>query len=191
MVNSKRASGGWQKITSKYVLKNPWFKVRQDDVIRPDGKPATYNVVECSKSVFIIPVEVKTGNILLVRLFRYTTQHEGWEVPAGGVEDGETALGAAMRELQEETGCTSTSWKSLGVFDSMNGMSDAIADVFEAKELTHTGEHEKDEEGITEVRAFKPDEVIAMIKDGQIKDALSIAALAYYLFSKPAVIKQK
>lgn len=168
--------GKWQKLSSKYVLENPWYKVRQDKVIRPDGKEGTYNVVECGKSVFIVPVTAD-GKILLVKLFRYTTQHEGWEVPAGGIEQGEVSLSAAQRELQEETGCTSSSWKEVGVFDLMNGMTDATAHVFEARDLAVTEDNRQDEEGITKTAAFTPEEVLRMIQEGQIVDALSIAAL--------------
>jgi len=177
MTNSK-----WKTISSKYVLENPWYKVRQDSVIRPDGNEGTYNVVECGKSVFVVPV-TSEGKILLEKFFRYTTQHEGWEIPAGSVEQGEKPLEAAERELQEETGLVSEAWQEIGTFDSMNGMTDAVAHVLEAKGLTQTGHHEQEEEGITAVRAFSFEEVIAMILDGSIVDALSIAALMQFFAS--------
>jgi 8-oxo-dGTP pyrophosphatase MutT (NUDIX family) len=186
MTNSK-----WQTISSKYVLENPWYKVRQDNVIRPDGKEGTYNVVECGESVFVVPV-TSEGKILLEKLFRYTTQHEAWEIPAGGVEQGEKPLEAAKRELQEETGLVSEAWQEIGAFDSMNGMTDAVAHVFEAKGLAQTSHHEQEEEGITDVRAFSLEEIIAMILDGSIVDALSIAALMQFFAShKMITVKDK
>lgn len=166
----------WQKLDSKYVLENPWYKVRQDKVIRPDGKEGTYNVVECGTNVFIVPVTTD-GKILLIRLFRYTTQHEGWEVPAGAIERNEKPLAAAKRELREESGLTSTTWQEIGTFDLMNSITDAVAHVFEAMELTATKYHKQDEEGITETAEFTPKQVLDMIQNGQIVDALSIAAL--------------
>lgn len=174
------ANSKWQKLSSKYVLENPWYKVRQDKVIRPDGKEGTYNVVECSKSVFVVPITAD-GKVILVRLFRYTTHHEGWEVPAGGIEKGESPIIAAQRELQEETGCTSNSWKEIGIFDLMNGMTDAVAYVFEAKELTATIDNKQVEEGIIKTGAFTLEQILSMVQDGQIVDALSIAALMQML----------
>ncbi|MGH7158154.1 MAG: NUDIX domain-containing protein [Candidatus Saccharimonadales bacterium] len=166
----------WQTLASKYVLENPWYKVRQDIVIRPDGKEGTYNVVESGRSVFVIPI-TSSGKIVLIKLYRYTTQHEGWEVPAGGVNKAEDVLVAAKRELQEETGLTSENWDKIGTFDSMNGMSDAAAEVFEARSLTLTSQNEQAEEGITKVGEFAFEEVFKMIRNGQIVDGLSIAAI--------------
>ena len=170
----------WQKLGSKYVLENPWYKVRQDQVIRPDGKEATYNVVECGTSVFVVPV-TSENKILLVKLFRYTTQHEAWEIPAGGVEKGEQPLIAAKRELEEETGMTGESWHKIGQFESMNGITDSVAYVYEAQGLSETDHNEKEEEGITRVHAFSLEEIATMIQNGEIVDALSIAALMQYV----------
>lgn len=177
----------WKKLDSKYILENPWYKVRQDKVISPDGKQGEYNVVECGLSVFVVPVTAD-GKIMLIKLFRYTTQHEGWEVPAGGVELSEKPLTAAKRELQEESGFTAGTWKELGHFDSMNGMTNAEAYVFEAKDLVSTNLHAQEEEGIIKVKAFTPQEILNMIQNGEIVDALSIAALVY-VFNKYAMLK--
>lgn len=171
--------GQWKKLKSKYLLENPWYKVRQDTVLRPDGAEGTFNVVECGKSVFIVPV-TRDSKVLLVKLFRYPTQSEGWEVPAGGVEADETPLAAARRELQEETGQKSNDWIDLGSFESMNGITDSVGHIFEAKNLIETTYNEQAEEGISEVRAFSLHEIVEMIQSGQIVDALSIAALMHF-----------
>lgn len=172
----------WTKLNTKYILKNPWFKVRKDEVIRPDGEKGEYNVVECGKSVFIVPI-TEDNKVLLVKLFRYPTQHEGWEVPAGGVDPGEAPLAAAKRELQEETGLFGKSWREIGSFDSMNGITDSISYVFGARQLKNEGKNDQEEEGITEVRAFTFNEVLQMIQDGKILDALSIAALLQFFIN--------
>jgi 8-oxo-dGTP pyrophosphatase MutT (NUDIX family) len=166
----------WKKVRSTYVLQNPWYSVRQDEVIRPDGNTGVFNVVECGKSVFILPV-TEEGKILLVHLYRYPTQNAGWELPAGGVEAGETPLRAAKRELQEETGRKAENWQSVGMFESMNGMTDATAHVFIAKGLMATSSNEKGEEGITRVKAFTVKEIMNMIAEEKIVDALTIASL--------------
>lgn len=169
----------WTKLNTKYTLQNPWFRVRKDEVIRPDGEKGEYNVVECGKSIFVVPI-TEDNKVLLVKLFRYSTQHEGWEVPAGGVDPGEAPLAAAKRELQEETGLSGGHWQEVGSFDSMNGITDSMAHVFGASQFKNEGQNNQEEEGITEVRAFTFNEILQMIQDGRILDALSIAALMQF-----------
>lgn len=183
----KSDNSKWQTLSSKYVLENPWFKVRQDKIIRPNGKDGEYNVIECCESVFVAPI-TPSGKILLVKLFRYPTQRVGWEVPAGGIDPGEPPLAAAKRELAEETGLSANGWQEIGKFNSMNGTSNSAAHIFEAKEFSEQGKHEQEEEGIIEVCAFSIGEILKMIQDGQIIDALSTAALSHY-FIKQNMIK--
>jgi len=166
----------WKKISSEYVLRNRWYKVRRDKVTRPDGSDGEFNVVECGESVFILAVDADK-NILLVKLFRYPTQDEGWELPAGGVEEGETPLAAAKRELREETGLHAESWRELGTFDAMNGMTDSVVHVFAAADLRPAGSDEQAEEGISRVEAFPPQAILHMIRTGDMVDGVSIAAL--------------
>ena len=85
------------------AYENPWIRVREDAVLRPDGEPGVYGVVEVrSPAVFVVPV-TEAGEIVLVSVDRYSLGGLSWEVPAGGT-DGEETLAAAVRELREETG---------------------------------------------------------------------------------------
>lgn len=175
--NSKYMSKSpWKTLDSSYVFENPWYKVRQDRVIRPDGKEGTYSVVEKGPSVFVIAITA-SKEILLVNLFRYTTGHEGWEVPCGGVNTSESLLDAAKRELKEETGCIGNSWQNLGAFDSMNGITNGVSHVFMAQDITWTNENEQTEEGITKLKAFSIKEIFELIQTGAMNDGLSIATL--------------
>lgn len=174
------SEAGLQKTGSTYPYTTPWFKIREDTVKKQDGSETTFYVVECPESAFIIPID-QDGKIVLVKQFRYRTQRSGWEVPAGSVDTGEDSLEAAKRELQEETGFVAKSIRTLAApFDSMNGTSDAIGSVFIATDLVQSGHNEQNEEGITDMRTFAWDEIIAMIKNGEIVDGLSIAALMQY-----------
>ncbi|HEX6258971.1 MAG TPA: NUDIX hydrolase [Candidatus Saccharimonadales bacterium] len=169
----------WKTLSSEYVHENPWYKVRHDSVIRPNGTKGNYFVIESPKAAFTIAV-TSDSKILLVSVHRYTTGHAGWEVPGGGFEAGDTALMAARRELQEESGYTANTWHDLGMVEIANGTTDGAGAVFVAKDLQPTGANAQDEEGIGECRAFTEKEVITMIESGKIVDAVSIAALMKY-----------
>ena len=46
MNNSDTQANPWNTLSSNIVYKNDWISVREDKVIRPDGKPGIYGVVE-------------------------------------------------------------------------------------------------------------------------------------------------
>ena len=69
---------------SRIVYENPWIRVREDQVLRPDGLPGIYGVVEFkNRAVGVLPVD-HDGSIWLVGQYRYPLQAYSWEIPEGG-----------------------------------------------------------------------------------------------------------
>src|SRR6476646_9206432 len=92
----------WKKVASKQIHKNPWFDLREDDVIRPDGSPGKYYIIEGRDTALIIP---KVGDTFyLTDQFRYVVNQRSIEFPMGGMEENEKLEDALRRELLEETG---------------------------------------------------------------------------------------
>jgi 8-oxo-dGTP pyrophosphatase MutT (NUDIX family) len=165
----------WKKISSKIVHKNPWYSVRVDTVVKPNGRKGKYHVVVSKPAVFIVPVNAKK-EIVLVGMYRYTTAMYSLEVPAGG-SDGQPPLVAAKRELQEETGLVAKKWRKLGKIQVANGIMSERSYCFLATGLTQTNHHEQKEEGIDQMVVASFPEVFKMIRSGDITDGLSIAAI--------------
>ncbi|HTW17923.1 MAG TPA: NUDIX hydrolase [Nocardioides sp.] len=167
---------GWQTHATRTAYENAWIRVREDDVTRPDGSTGVYGVTEVRHpAVFIVPV-TDNSEVLLVRLFRYTIGRDSLEVPAGG-SDGQDLLVAAQRELREETGRTAQTWTRLGRVFSLNGVADAPAEVFLARGLADVGGGSLEEEGISEVLAVAWDDVLRMVRTGEIHDSETISCL--------------
>ncbi len=142
---------GWQRLRSRVAYENAWIRVREDAVLRPDGSPGVYGVVEVrSPAVFVVPV-TEAGEIVLVEVDRYTIGGLSLEVPAGGT-DGEDPLVAAGRELREETGLAAESLVDLGPVYSLNGVSDAPGRVVVARGLRPVGGADQEAEGISGAR---------------------------------------
>lgn len=166
----------WSTSASRDVYENPWIRVREDQVRRPDGGAGVYGVVEVrNPAVFVVAV-TDADEVLLVTVDRYTTGGPSVEVPAGG-SDGEDLLLAAQRELREETGYAAMQWRALGEVHSLNGVAAARGQVFLASGLEHVGGEETEAEGIEAVRAVPVPELLAMIGRGEITDNESLGAL--------------
>jgi ADP-ribose pyrophosphatase YjhB (NUDIX family) len=168
-------ASSWQKISSKKVYKNQYFQVREDEVVRPDGSPGKYFVIETTPSVMIVPVTNEL-EFYIVGQHRYTTDIFSWEVP-GGSTDGEEIIAAAKRELQEETGLISDDWENLGVQQVLNGSTDKVFTILLAKNVTQTDKNKQASDGIVEMKKISFSKVLEMIGNLEISDAETISAL--------------
>jgi 8-oxo-dGTP pyrophosphatase MutT (NUDIX family) len=167
---------GWRTLGSRVAYENPWIRVREDAVLRPDGEPGVYGVVEVrSPAVFVVPV-TGAGEVVLVSVDRYAIGAVSLEVPAGGT-DSEDVLAAAARELREETGLAASTLVDLGPVHSLNGVADAPGRVVLATGLRQVGGSEAEAEGITSVRAVPIPDLLGLIAAGEITDNESLAAL--------------
>ena len=187
----------WTTESTRTAYENSWIRVREDRVIRPDGAPGIYGVVELRWPAVFVVALTDADEVVLVTQHRYATGALSIEVPAGA-SDGEDPLVAAQRELLEETGLRAREWVRVGGMDALNGVAKAPEHVFVARGLTGapsrrgTGGTDAPhsagtvggrsasqvEEGISRVEAVPFAEVLAMISAGTIRDGETIAALA-------------
>ena len=166
----------WKTKSSRVVYENHWIRVREDQVIRPDGGDGIYGVVEIRPSVGIVALNER-DEIALVGQWRYAVNRYSWEVPRGGSSVGETdMLTVAKRELAEEAGLVAEHWTELGPVDVCNGVADDVQTLFLARGLSATEMRHDPEEEIALI--WKPfDEAIQMAMDGRITEVCSVAAI--------------
>lgn len=166
----------WRTGSSRIAYQNAWIRVREDQVIRPDGKPGIYGVVEIRPSIGVVAIDDQQ-RMVLVGQWRYSVNRYSWEVPRGGSHPGETdMLEVAKRELAEETGLRAVHWERLGPVDVCNGVADDVQTLFLATGLSQTNMRLDPEEDITvEWRPFE--EAVSMAMDGRITEVCSIAAI--------------
>lgn len=171
----------WKKLKSEIVHSNPWYIVRKDDVIRPNGDRGEYYVVETrGPSVFIVATNSQ-NQILLIGMERYTNSTFSWEIP-GGNSDNQDPKIAALRELQEETGYTTNNISLVGKSYVMNGVCGESSYVFHAKNLIPTGHNDQGEEGITKTKWVTQEQIKEMIKNEEITDNQTIVAITKTFF---------
>jgi 8-oxo-dGTP pyrophosphatase MutT (NUDIX family) len=166
----------WKTTATRIAYRNAWIQVREDEVVKPDGQPGIYGVVQIRPSVGVVAMNDQ-DEVVLVGQWRYALNRYSWEIPRGGSEPGEAdMLAVAARELAEEAGVKAANWQALGPVDVCNGVADDVQSLFFASGLTAVPMNLDAEEDISvEWKPFQ--EAVNMAMDGRITEVCSVAAL--------------
>jgi ADP-ribose pyrophosphatase len=162
-------------VASRRIHEGRIVRLREDTVELGDGRTALREVVEHDEVVGIVPLDSE-GNVILVRQFRLPAKEMLLEIPAGGVDAGESPEEAAQRELQEETGYRAAQLDRLAGFFVSPGYCTEFIHVFLATDLSESVIAADDDENIALERMPLP-QAVQLIHTGQIKDGKSIVGL--------------
>ena len=116
------------------------------------------------------------SSLLLLRQYRHAVGGYILEVPAGTVDAGETPDRCARRELIEETGYAGHTWEAIGEITPVPGYSDERIHLYLATDLTPARQR-LDRDELIQVQTVSMEEAEEMIRNGEIQDAKTIAAL--------------
>ena len=158
-------------------MSGPVFSVERRRYERR-GQTVTRDVVVHPGAVTILPV-TDDGRVVLIRNYRYPTGGELLELPAGTLEPDEPPERCALRELEEETGYRAGRLEPLCEFYTTPGICTERMWVYVATGLTKTRQNLQGHEEIS-VDVIDGDEVRRMLRDGQIEDGKTVAALGLY-----------
>lgn len=159
------------------------MRLREDEILRSNGKRGIYGVVEKDDSAIILPID--GDRIWVVEQFRYTIQEQAIELPQGGWEmEIENPEDLARGELKEETGLHAESMVYLGRLWIAYGFTRQKQYVFLATGLSHVGKDPDEEEHDIAVRAVLISEFEQMMLDGVVRDGCTLAAWGLYLMWK-------
>ena len=166
----------WKTLSSKVIYSNPWISVREDSVIRPDGEPGIYGVVDCRVATGVVALTPER-EVYLVGQYRYPLDLYSWEIIEGGAETIEDPLLTAQRELQEEAGLTARKWQQLGgVVHLSNCYSSEVAYLYLAMDL-EKGVSNPDGTEVLQIKKVPLSKALEMVYEAEITDAMSIIGL--------------
>ncbi len=168
-----------ETLSSRVIFEWRAVKLRIDTVRTADGRQSTREIVEHADCIAVVAVDAE-DDVLLVRQYRKPLEKELLEIPAGGIDDGEDAGAAVIREMQEETGFCPQRVERLCGFYSSPGYCNEYLHLYLASDLVPGRLYAEDTAGI-EVVPVPLAQIPALIKSGKIEDAKSIAGLLMFL----------
>lgn len=173
----------WVTERSVPAFETPWIRVDRNDVVHCVAGKSVYGTVHFKhRAIGILPID-ENGFTWLVGQYRYPLQRWSWEIPEGGgrlVADRTMLEADARRELEEEVGLRAEQWERWFDMDLSNSVTDEAATVFLARSLREVAPEARrphDATELLEVRRVPLTEAFAMVRNGEIRDAISVAAL--------------
>jgi 8-oxo-dGTP pyrophosphatase MutT (NUDIX family) len=169
------------RLSKRELYRNPWLAVEAHEIVHPNGMPGEHVLVVAP---FPCAVVVEDGGALLfARQPRFGAQRVMVEIVKGGREGSESALECAARELREELGVQARQWSPLGRLYEIPSIVSQPVEVFLASETSPAHGEQEAVESIEPVR-LSFEEAIARVRDGEIDDAITVAALFRYALAR-------
>ena len=171
----------WEVLSTEYLFRRPWLTARRDHVRLPNGvENPEYYVLEYPDWVNVI-ARTEDGRFVFVRQYRHALGETRYELVAGVIDPGDASpLEAAQRELYEETGYGGGEWQAFATFSPNASAMNNTSHTFLATGVRPVSEqHLEPTEDIT-VHLFTKEEVLDMLREGEIRQALMAAPLWRY-----------
>ncbi|MBS7622407.1 NUDIX hydrolase [Candidatus Bathyarchaeota archaeon] len=169
-------------IDSRRIYDGRVIGLRVDRIRLPSGEVFDREVVEHRGAVAMLPL-LDDGRLLLIRQYRHPVGKILLEIPAGTLSDGETPEHCARRELVEETGYTADDLEELFSCFLAPGYSSEKIHLFLATRLRKVGGNPEIDEFIR-LEPTTLEDAEKMIEKGEILDAKTISAIAYFLLTR-------
>lgn len=174
----------WKVLKSEYLFRRPWLTARRDTVELPNGTVhPEYYVLEYPTWVNIIALTPE-GKFVMVKQYRHGLGVVSTELCAGIVEEGESPLEGAKRELLEETGFGGGEWELSMVISANPGSQNNLAYCYTARGVEKISCQHLDTTEDVKVEILDEAEVYAMLAGDRLKQALMCAPLWKYFALK-------
>ncbi len=167
-------------ISSKEIYSGRAVRLKVDTIKKKSGDITTREIVWHSDCIAVVVIDAES-NVIMEKQYRRPAGKILLEIPAGGIDGGETPEEAVRRELQEEIGYLPREIIRLGGFYSAPGYCTEFLHLFLAKELVPSRLTAEDTDEIDIIRV-PVSEIPALITSGQICDAKSVAGLLQFLY---------
>jgi 8-oxo-dGTP pyrophosphatase MutT (NUDIX family) len=170
----------WTVHGERDIYESDWVRLCLADVEVPGSRRFEHHVVRMPHQAAGTVVHDADRGLLLLWRHRFITGTWGWEIPAGGVDTGESPEDAAVRETVEETGWRPVGLRHLVTYHPSNGLSDQKFNLFVSDQAVKVGEPTDPAES-ERVEWVSIADVVEIARTGQMPDGLSLTAVLYAL----------
>lgn len=170
----------WKTLRKVTVTKSPIFTVNVLERQPPWGDaPANFYVVDLPDWVNVVAL-TEDDEVVMVRQYRHGTDSVTLEIPGGNVDEGESFLEAAKRELAEETGYVAQAWKQIGMVEPNPAIQSNRCATFLGLGARLELAPEPDEHEDLAVELVERADLRGLVESGQVTHALVVNAF-YFL----------
>lgn len=174
----------WEVLRSEYVVRDKHLTVRRDHIRQPGGVEIPgYWVLEYPEWVNVIAV-TPGGLHVVERQYRHGLGNTHYEICAGCVDEGETPLAAARRELWEETGYGGGTWEEILTVAPNSSAMTNTTHCFVARGVEKIGEPHREPTEDIDVELKTEAEVLSLLLGQHIVQACMAAPLWKYFATK-------
>ena len=171
----------WTVHGERSIYDSAWMALRLVDVEPPDHPRFEHHVVRFPRAAAGTVIhDPRSGCVLLLWRHRFVTDRWGWEIPAGGLDEGEAPEDAARREAVEESGWRPLTLEPLASYTPMPGAVDQVFHLFLAEGAEQVGAPTDPWES-ERVEWVPLPEVRAALTDGRIVEGMTLTALSLAL----------
>jgi ADP-ribose pyrophosphatase len=179
-IGHMKRSANANVLSSREVYRGPVFWITADQVREPSGVEVRRDIVRHAGSVVVMAVDDTRPEprVLLLRQYRHAAQQYLWELCAGRIDEGESELVAAKRELMEETGYSARHWKRILKFYASPGFVAETMSIYLARGL-RAGIAQPEQDEVIDLKFFPLGKAVQCVMNGVIKDAKTIAGVLW------------
>jgi 8-oxo-dGTP pyrophosphatase MutT (NUDIX family) len=166
----------WKLLDTEIVCTDPWGTVYRKTYGMADGNPNQQHITVQKPEFALIAALDEALNILLVRQYRHGTDRTYWALPGGFLDEGETPVAAAQRELLEETGYSADRATLIGALHPVPAFLKTVAHIVLCENLQKMPQAVLDEE-IESIASVPLPTVVQRIFDGEIDEMQAVSTI--------------